>query len=224
MLCKKSCLFKRFFPTNLNKILIIIICEEKKHAFADLPKFYVRKKAWVRKSQIYKLQICIWQIKIGSANRKSAKCHICGRSTNLTNYLSPPSRGFAICGTYLRTAHLWHSPSAYLYRLPCNPALKCFLSWLGRKVNKDFSALSPLCQLAVGRGDKEERVNSINDRYSGIHCGRVKELSKHGGKGIISSSNIWEEICKHSRFLIWSVRPFLPKYSETTLDLFSITS
>jgi len=42
----------------------------------------------------------------------------------------------------------------------------------------------------VGRGDKEERVNSINDRYSGIHCGRVKELSKHGGKGIISSSNI----------------------------------
>jgi hypothetical protein len=37
---------------------------------------------------------------IGSANRKSAKCHICGRSASLTNYLTPQ-----ICGTYLRTTH-----------------------------------------------------------------------------------------------------------------------
>jgi hypothetical protein len=27
--------------------------------------------------------------KNGSANRKSAKCNICGRSANLANYLSP---------------------------------------------------------------------------------------------------------------------------------------
>ncbi len=31
----------------------------------------------------------------GSANRKAAKCHIFGRSANLTNYLRPK-----ICGTY----------------------------------------------------------------------------------------------------------------------------
>jgi hypothetical protein len=37
--------------------------------------------------------------KIGSAkNRKPAKCHICGRSPNLTNYLSSQIFGFAICG------------------------------------------------------------------------------------------------------------------------------
>jgi hypothetical protein len=42
-----------------------------------------------------------------SANRKSAKCHICGMSANLTNYLSQPICGFAICRTYLRTAHIF---------------------------------------------------------------------------------------------------------------------
>jgi hypothetical protein len=46
-------------------------------------------------------------IKIRSANRKSAKCHICERSANLTNYLGPQICGFAVCGNYLRTAHLW---------------------------------------------------------------------------------------------------------------------
>jgi hypothetical protein len=29
------------------------------------------------------------------------KCHICGKSANLTNYLSPQICGFAICGTYV---------------------------------------------------------------------------------------------------------------------------
>jgi hypothetical protein len=33
-------------------------------------------------------------------NRKSAKCHICGRSANLTNYLSPQICGLAICGNF----------------------------------------------------------------------------------------------------------------------------
>ncbi len=32
---------------------------------------------------------------IGSANRKSAECHICGRSANLTNYLTTQICGFA---------------------------------------------------------------------------------------------------------------------------------
>jgi hypothetical protein len=44
--------------------------------------------------------------KIWSANRKSAKSHICGRPANLTNYLNPQINRFAICGTYLRTIHL----------------------------------------------------------------------------------------------------------------------
>jgi hypothetical protein len=44
--------------------------------------------------------------KVGSANRKSANCHICRSSANLTNYLGPQICGFAICGFYLRTVHL----------------------------------------------------------------------------------------------------------------------
>ncbi len=43
---------------------------------------------------------------IWSANRKSANCHNCGRSTNLNKNFSTQSCGFAICGTYLRAAHL----------------------------------------------------------------------------------------------------------------------
>jgi hypothetical protein len=44
--------------------------------------------------------------KIGPTNRKLAKCHIFERSVNFTNYVRPPIWGFAICGTYMRTAHL----------------------------------------------------------------------------------------------------------------------
>jgi hypothetical protein len=35
---------------------------------------------------------------IGYANRKSANCHICRRSANVTNFVSPQICGFAICG------------------------------------------------------------------------------------------------------------------------------
>jgi hypothetical protein len=49
--------------------------------------------------------------KIGSANPKFAKCHICWRSANLTNYLSP-----ALCGTYLRTAHLCQNWSLIVFK------------------------------------------------------------------------------------------------------------
>jgi hypothetical protein len=51
--------------------------------------------------------------KFGFANRKSAKCNLCGRSANLIFYLCPPICGFAICGTYLRTANLWLSGSDF---------------------------------------------------------------------------------------------------------------
>jgi hypothetical protein len=51
----------------------------------------------------------------------------------------------------------------------------------------------------VGKGDKEERVNSINGLYSGIHWGKIKELSGHGGKYPTISSEIFKD----------DVRPFL---------------
>jgi hypothetical protein len=64
-----------------------------------LHEFQVGKKIWIRKSEIYKLQICKSQKRLGPqiANQQGA-----------TNYLSPQIFGFAICGTYLRTAHLCH--------------------------------------------------------------------------------------------------------------------
>ncbi len=45
--------------------------------------------------------------KNGSANPQFRKVPICGTPENLTNYLSPQICVFAICGTSLRTAHLW---------------------------------------------------------------------------------------------------------------------
>ncbi len=75
--------------------------------FRALYTIYIREKIWY-------LRICglaevlnpqIW-IKIGPAYCKSAKCHICVRFANLTNYLSPKICGYAICGIYLRTTHL----------------------------------------------------------------------------------------------------------------------
>ncbi len=41
---------------------------------------------------------------------QTPKYHSCERSTNLTNCLSPQICGFAICRTYLRTAHLCSIP------------------------------------------------------------------------------------------------------------------
>ncbi len=73
--------------------------------FAHLRNVQVRKKSCVRKSQIHKIKIC--------KNRKSQirqKCHKCGRSENLTNYLILP-----ICGTNLRTAHLWQYQKTLKY-------------------------------------------------------------------------------------------------------------
>ncbi len=34
--------------------------------------------------------------------------YICGRSANLTNYLSQKVCGFSLRRTYLRTAHFWY--------------------------------------------------------------------------------------------------------------------
>jgi hypothetical protein len=61
-----------------------------------------RKEYWVRKSQI------------------RIKDHICGRSANLTNYLSPQ-----ICGTYLRTAQL--CIQAYILKCSRVSEKKCAL-------------------------------------------------------------------------------------------------
>jgi hypothetical protein len=44
--------------------------------------------------------------KVVSANRKSTNSYIFVKSANLKYYSSPQICGFAICGTYLQTAHL----------------------------------------------------------------------------------------------------------------------
>jgi hypothetical protein len=44
---------------------------------------------------------------IGSASLNSVTCHFCRRPAHLTIYFIPQICGFAICETYLRTAHLW---------------------------------------------------------------------------------------------------------------------
>ncbi len=80
----------KYCTTLTHCSIICYICKDKNYVFAGLRKFSILKS----------------QKKIRSANRKSAKCHICGRSTNLTNYLSPQNCRFAICRTYLWTAHL----------------------------------------------------------------------------------------------------------------------
>ncbi len=69
--------FVNYFLLCKNLYYSTYICMDKKYVFTDLRKFKVSK--------------C-----------KSAKCHIYERSTNKTNYIIPQ-----ICGTYLRTAHLW---------------------------------------------------------------------------------------------------------------------
>jgi hypothetical protein len=66
--------------------------------------------------------------KTGSANSKSAKCHIFGRSA--TNYLSPQICGFATHENYLQTAHLWDGytvlKSIEITEVPKNfPLKKC---------------------------------------------------------------------------------------------------
>ncbi len=84
----KNRLFKRFFYVRI--------------WIAALYAIYVRRKST-------HLQICE---SFKSANykkalvRKSGNCHICGKSANRTYYTSPQGCGFAICGIYLRTAHL----------------------------------------------------------------------------------------------------------------------
>ncbi len=55
--------------------------------------------------------------KIGSANRKAAKCHISRKSASLANYLSPHICGLVIFGTYLRTAYLWISVIALMSKI-----------------------------------------------------------------------------------------------------------
>jgi hypothetical protein len=68
-------------------------CKEKKYVFTDLSKFEIRKKAWAfksskRKSTNYESTN---HKKIGFVFRSTAKCHNCGCSAKLSNYLKVPS-------------------------------------------------------------------------------------------------------------------------------------
>jgi hypothetical protein len=78
------------------RTFLFYICKDKICGFAEV----------LSPSKKLGLQIDNLQKNIGSANRKSTNCHTCGRSANITNFVSPQICGSAICGTYLRTAHL----------------------------------------------------------------------------------------------------------------------
>jgi hypothetical protein len=79
---RKSCNFNNFlFYTNLNLSIIRYMYGEKV-CIADSRKF--SRKSLNRP---------------GSSNRRSVKCHFCGRSKILINYLSLQICGFTSCGT-----------------------------------------------------------------------------------------------------------------------------
>jgi hypothetical protein len=71
-----------------------------------LKRFLCYVHIWIR--ALYAIFVTWNTQKDCVANRKSAKCFICGRSANLTNFFSLQICGFEICGTYLWTAHLWY--------------------------------------------------------------------------------------------------------------------
>jgi hypothetical protein len=52
--------------------------------------------------------------RLGPQIANPQKCHICGRSANLTNDLSPQISGYTICGTYLPTANKQQLDESYL--------------------------------------------------------------------------------------------------------------
>ncbi len=75
--------------------------------------------------------------------RKSAKCHICGRSANLTNYLRPQ---IAICRTYYICGPSTFTPIEDLHLL----SVVCCLPELGR---------SPVLGDKFTTADTRERAN-----------------------------------------------------------------
>jgi hypothetical protein len=105
--CPKTVLRDVYLNRFLNHVqiwdhcMLCHICKEKKYVLAEVSSPRITEK-------------------IGSKDRKSAKCHICRRSENLTNYLSPQ-----ICG--LRFAELI-----------CGPPTSGFL------FNRRFTLLPPL--------------------------------------------------------------------------------
>jgi hypothetical protein len=76
-------------------------CMENKYVFSDLSKFEIPKKAWAvksskRKSTNYESTN---HKKIAFVYRSTAKCHICGCSAKLSNYLSSQICVLESCGT-----------------------------------------------------------------------------------------------------------------------------
>jgi hypothetical protein len=108
MIIRKSKICK--FPHNTAELCIKVVL---KFVFGNvfMQKFELEHSCYICKEKKY-LDLRNFRSgnhkKNGPANSKSAKCHICGRSANLTSYLSPQMWGITICETYLRTTHLPH--------------------------------------------------------------------------------------------------------------------
>jgi hypothetical protein len=90
---------------------------------------------------------------IGSANHKSASCHTYGRSAIITILLSPQICGFAICGTYLRTAHL-----CYMHNILCKKSANYCFQFRTERGGRPHIILVP--------------INKTNKR--GVHIVRLK--------------------------------------------------
>ncbi len=78
--------------------------------------------------------------------RKSTNCHICGSSANLMKIKSTDLRIFAICGTYLRTAHqLIYVNFSSFKTIPRTHLWATFLSspYLCRVYWREISRVSP---------------------------------------------------------------------------------
>jgi hypothetical protein len=81
---------------------------------------------------------------IGSINRKSANCHIYGRSAIPNIFLCC---GFALCGTWLRTAHLWFkSVKVILFPWPLNIVKTDKLKTINSGVNVLWN-LDEMCEM-----------------------------------------------------------------------------
>ncbi len=83
--------------------MICYICKEKNMYLRTCGSFKTVKRLGSANSKFTHYKSANHK-KIRSANRKPAKCHICGRSANITNYLGSQDCRFVICGNYLRTA------------------------------------------------------------------------------------------------------------------------
>jgi hypothetical protein len=104
--------FQKFGPSSA------ISWQNQQKVVLFMPIFVRRKILFLRIGGSFKSGEKIW-----SRNRKSVNCPTYGRSSNLTWLVGLQIYGFAICGTYLQTAHLWIKDSTLWWFWICIQSL-----------------------------------------------------------------------------------------------------